>query len=448
MEFRLKRGFRFPVLPVFLLSIAAFTGAVYGQAPAVGVSGAPGNKLREAMDQTDPAEKLRRLREAEPLFSDPVSKYSVLYPNLIDAYIQTNDLNNAASAIDRMVNGGVKGITESDARLSLAGAFVSKKQYDSAVQQLKPTIALLKSADAKTASITKIQQSLVAALALQGEALFETGSMQKAMEALLDSQDLQRRKHLVPSANTARNIARCNAALGKQDEALESFVEAYDLAAHRVNAIQRHVDVAGQAASAGFIQELTEQQRLVRQIKEDARPVYGSRVAQTPLETFLNQKLYAFDKALIADGMNKAKTDKPAPDFTLASIEGSKTKLSALRGKVVLLNFWDTSCKPCRAEYPHLQRIQGEYKGQGLSVLMINLDDDISGVKLFAEKYGFAAQVLLKNSTVQRAYGIGAIPHTVVIDGAGVIRFNEVGFTLDTPDVFRAEIASLLPKAQ
>ena len=53
-----------------------------------------------------------------------------------------------------------------------------------------------------------------------------------------------------------------------------------------------------------------------------------------------------------------------------------------------------------------------------------------------------------KDANIQNAYGVGAIPHTVIIDGSGVIRFNEVGFTLDTPEVFRAEIRSLLPKAQ
>jgi thiol-disulfide isomerase/thioredoxin len=114
----------------------------------------------------------------------------------------------------------------------------------------------------------------------------------------------------------------------------------------------------------------------------------------------------------------------------------------------VLLNFWDTTCKPCRAEYPHLQKIQDEFKSQGLSVLMINLDEDTTKVRPFAEKYGFAARVLLKDDTIQRAYGIGAIPHTVIVDGSGIIRFNEVGFTLDTPEVFRAEVTSLLPKAQ
>jgi peroxiredoxin len=424
------------------------SGEALGQAPVVGVSGAAGNKLREAMSQQDPAQKLRLLREAEPLFSDPVSKYSVLYPNLIDAYLRMDDLSDAAKAVDEMAKAGVQGVTESDPRLRLASAFMSKKQYDSAMLQLNSTVTLLKSADAKTAPMSKVQQGLVTALAMQGEALLEMGSTQKALEALRESEELRRSRRLDPSANTVRNIARCYAILGKQDDALESFGEAYSLAAHRVDVIQQHIEVAGQAASAGFTQELTEQQGLLARIKEEARSVYGSRDAQTPLETFLSGKLDAFDKALIADGMSKAETNKPAPDFSLSSVSGNKTKLSELRGKVVLLNFWDTTCKPCRAEYPHLQKIQDEFKSQGLSVLMINLDEDTANVRPFAEKYGFAARVLLKDDTIQRAYGIGAIPHTVIIDGSGIIRFNEVGFTLDTPEVFRAEVTSLLPKAQ
>jgi peroxiredoxin len=316
------------------------------------------------------------------------------------------------------------------------------------MRQLVPTVALLKSADAKTAQMSKLQQGLVAALAMQGEALLEMGSAQKALDSLRESEGLRKSRQLDPSANTSRNIARCDAALGKQDDALDSFGEAYSLAVHRVNAIQRHMDVVGQAASVGFTKELTEQQELLTRIKEEVRPVYGSRDAQMPLETFLKEKLDAYEKALIEDAMSKAKSNKPAPDFNLSSVAGSKTKLSELRGKVVLLNFWDTTCKPCRAEYPHLQKIQDEFQGQGLSVLMINLDEDTTKVKPFAEKYGFAARVLLKDDTIQRAYGIGAIPHTVIIDRAGVIRFNEVGFTLDTPEIFRAEVTSLLPKAQ
>jgi peroxiredoxin len=444
MEFSVKYGCSFPMPAIALLLIAMLPGVSHGQAPVVG---AAGNKLREAMNQQDPAEKLRLLRDAEPLFSDPVSKYSVLYPNLIDAYVAVDDLTDAAKVIDEMAKAGVQGVTESDSRLRLATAFMNQKQYDSAVQQLNSTVALLKS-DAKIAPTSKTQQSLATALALQGEALVEMGFAEKALAALHESEDLRKSRHLEPSASTARNVARCYAALGKQDDALESFGEAYSLAAHRVNAIQKHIDVAGPTASAGFTQELTEQQELLRRIKEEAGPLYGSRDAHTPFENFLNEKLDAFDKTLIADAMSKANSNKPAPDFDLTSVSGSKTKLSELRGKVVLLNFWDTTCKPCRAEYPHLQKIQDEFKDLGLTVLMMNLDEDTTKVRPFAEKYGFAARVLLKNDSIQRAYGIGAIPHTVIVDGSGIIRFNEVGFTLDTPEVFRAEVTSLLPKAQ
>ena len=92
-------------MPVIaLLLIAMLPRVLHGQAPVVGVAG---NKLREAMNQQDPAEKLRLLREAEPLFSDPVSKYSVLYPNLIDAYLGVDDLSDAAKAVDEMAKAGV-----------------------------------------------------------------------------------------------------------------------------------------------------------------------------------------------------------------------------------------------------------------------------------------------------------------------------------------------------
>jgi len=431
-----------------LLFAATLLSDAHGQTPVIGISGAAGNKFRDAMNQQDPAQKLHMLQEVEPLFSDPVSKYSVLYPNLIDAYLGVNDQANAAKAVDVMAKAGVRDTTEAESRLHLATGYLNAKQYDPALQQLNATVALLKSASAKSASVGKIQQDLATALGMQGEVLLEMGSAPKALAALRESEELRKSRHLDVSAGAERNIARCYVAMGKQDDALDSFVDAYSLAAHRVNAIQGHMNVAGKGASAGFVQELTEQQELLSKIKEEIRPVYGARDTQTPLEEFLMLKLAAFDESLIADAMAKAKFSKPAPDFNLSSVAGNKTRLSELRGKVVLLNFWDITCKPCRAEYPHLQKIQDEFRSKGLSVLMISLDEDASQVKPFAEKYGFLDRVLLKGDTIQHAYGIGPIPHTVIIDGSGVIRFNEVGFTLDTPNVFRAEITTLLEKSR
>lgn len=444
MELRLNRRARFAISAVPLLVIAVLSCPA--QTATVGMSGPASNKLREAMSQTDPEKKLQLLVEAKPLFTDAESKYSTLYPILIDAYLAANDLNDAVRAVDEMGKASIQGSAEADSRLHVASAYIDAKQYDPALQQLGRTITLLKSTGAKPASASKIQQGLITALALEGESLLETGSAQKALDSLNESEELRKNRHIDSSPSVTRNIARCYAALGKQDEAVETFGEAYSLAAHRVDAIQRHVDLVGPRSSTEFTKELTKQKELVSQIKEEIRPVYGSRDAQIPLQLFLDQKLAAFEKASIAVAMEKAKLSKPAPDFNLSSVAGTRTKLSELRGKVVLLNFWDITCKPCRAEYPHLQKIQDEFKSQGLSVLMISVDDDVAQVKPFAEKYGFLSRVLLKDNSIQQAYAIGPIPHTVIIDGSGTIRFNEVGFTLDTPEVFRAEIATLLAK--
>jgi peroxiredoxin len=446
MNLRLDRHSRFVISAVNLLVIAVLSCAA--QTAVVGMSSLASSKLREAMNQRDPERKLQLMLDAKPLFTDPESKYSTLYPNLLDAYLGVSDLNDAAKVVDEMNKAGVSELTEADSRLRLASAYINAKQYGPALQQLTPTIARLRSANSKPTAASKIQQDLVTALALEGGSLLETGSVQKALQALNESEDLRKTRHMDPSANTERDIARCYAALGKQGDAIENFGQAYSLAAHRLSAIQHHIDIAGPASSTEFTSELAALRDLISRIEEEIRPVYSSRGLQVPLQTFLKDKLTALDKALIADAMDKAKSNKPAPDFNLSSVAGTKTKLSELGGKVVLLNFWDITCRPCRAEYPHLQKIQDEFKSQGLSVLMISLDDDVAQVKPFADKYGFLSRVLLKDDNIQRTYDIGPIPHTVIIDGSGTIRFNEVGFTLDTPDAFRAEISTLLSETR
>ncbi len=87
------------------------------------------------MNEQNPQQRLRLLREAEPLFTDPVAKYSVLYPNLIDAYLELNELNAAAKAVDEMGKSGAQGVTEAESRLHLAAAYMKAQQYDPALQQ-------------------------------------------------------------------------------------------------------------------------------------------------------------------------------------------------------------------------------------------------------------------------------------------------------------------------
>ena len=64
-----------------------------------------------------------------------------------------------------------------------------------------------------------------------------------------------------------------------------------------------------------------------------------------------------------------------APDFQLASLDGKTVKLSELRGKAVLLNFWATWCQPCRIEMPWFVELEKEYGPEGLQVIGVAMDD-------------------------------------------------------------------------
>ncbi len=65
----------------------------------------------------------------------------------------------------------------------------------------------------------------------------------------------------------------------------------------------------------------------------------------------------------------------PAPDFQLASLDGTTVKLSDFRGKAVLLNFWATWCPPCKVEMPWFADLQTQYGKDGLVILGVAMDD-------------------------------------------------------------------------
>ena len=104
-------------------------------------------------------------------------------------------------------------------------------------------------------------------------------------------------------------------------------------------------------------------------------------------------------------------TGKPAPDFTLSDIHGNDVTLSHERGKVVLLNFWYSSCVPCRKETPDLSTLHKAYVGHGFKVLGINLDDLLipdaghASLKVFLQEFKPPYAILLGSSDVLEAYG-------------------------------------------
>ena len=114
---------------------------------------------------------------------------------------------------------------------------------------------------------------------------------------------------------------------------------------------------------------------------------------------------------------------KPAPDFTLKDSEGRAVRLSDLRGKVVLLNFWATWCQPCAMEIPWFVEFQQQYKARGLEVVGVSMDEDgWTAVKPYIARHNINYRMLLGNDSVSQLYGgVDSLPTTFLIDRAGRI---------------------------
>jgi peroxiredoxin len=113
-----------------------------------------------------------------------------------------------------------------------------------------------------------------------------------------------------------------------------------------------------------------------------------------------------------------------APDFVLTDLQGHNLKLSDLRGKAVVLNFWATWCPPCKEEIPWFVELQKRYGSQGLQVIGVSMDDDgdQKDVAKFAAANSINYPVLLGKDNVANQYGgIEYLPTTFYIGRDGVV---------------------------
>src|ERR1700740_1195296 len=133
----------------------------------------------------------------------------------------------------------------------------------------------------------------------------------------------------------------------------------------------------------------------------------------------------------------------PAPDFTLDSLDGKTVKLSDLRGKAVLLNFWATWCTPCKIEMPWFVELQNQYGGQGLQIVGVAMDDSSKDdIAKFAKDMGVNYPVLIGKEAVGDAYGgVPALPETFFIGRDGKIIDKIMGLRS------RSEIEDSIKKA-
>lgn len=122
------------------------------------------------------------------------------------------------------------------------------------------------------------------------------------------------------------------------------------------------------------------------------------------------------------------KTQPPAPDFSLQDMDGNPVRLSDLRGKPVIVNFWATWCPPCREEMPSMQRAWEQLEPKGVVLLAINVGEDIDTVFQFTGSYPVAFPILFdQDGSVSNVWPMRGLPTTFVIDPQGRIVYRAIG---------------------
>lgn len=131
--------------------------------------------------------------------------------------------------------------------------------------------------------------------------------------------------------------------------------------------------------------------------------------------------------AMRADAAEVLSLRKPAPQFVRHDLNGRAVSLRALRGKVVLLNFWATWCGPCQVELPQFEGWQKQYGAQGLQVVAISMDDDPAPVRALVRKLGLDFPIVMGDAALGKRYGgVLGLPVTFLIarNGTVAVRFQ------------------------
>lgn len=139
---------------------------------------------------------------------------------------------------------------------------------------------------------------------------------------------------------------------------------------------------------------------------------------------------------------NYTKGEK-ALDFIAYDLDDNPVKLSSLKGKVVVLNFWFTKCGPCIKEMPELNALTKTFDSDKVVFLALTFDKKAT-VNGFLSDTNFDYKILQNANDVITMYNVQSYPTSIVIDQDGKIMYKELGYRLNIKEVLSNEIEALL----
>ncbi|MHC4832280.1 MAG: TlpA disulfide reductase family protein [Planctomycetota bacterium] len=132
--------------------------------------------------------------------------------------------------------------------------------------------------------------------------------------------------------------------------------------------------------------------------------------------------------------------------FKLKSTSGKTISPASYRGRVMVLNFWGTWCKPCLKELPEFSRLYRRYRKHGMTFVAVATDEDGQAVDEFIKSKKISAKVAIGGEAAAGEYGARTFPFTFVVDGQGIVRAAYDGYKPGCMGKLEADIRKELEK--
>ncbi len=163
---------------------------------------------------------------------------------------------------------------------------------------------------------------------------------------------------------------------------------------------------------------------------------------------FLSVSLLSVGLLINSSAFAKVKVGQVFPDFTLKKFAdpNSSVKLSSLKGKVVIVDFWASWCEPCKVELPILNKINKKFQGKGLEIIGVNEDKELAEANTFLKEFPVQMTLLAdgQKAEVLNKLEVAGLPVTYVLDKKGKVTKIHKGFKDGDIDKFEKEIIALL----
>jgi peroxiredoxin len=291
-----------------------------------------------------------------------------------------------------------------------------------------PYYILAEAFDKKTSEHEKAIQLLDSAIALllKGNLRLHNDISGFRTQRYLPGWHQKRAEIHLHNGNLAKALADIKTAQALEEEARPDYFETEGTIWHKLGLYGKSEQAWLEASRLGS-----------KEAENSLREIY--RIRNESMEGFEDYLSQALEKQKAAATEEK----KLAPDFDVKDLEGKILKLSALKGKVVVLNFWFVGCAPCRVEMPGLNMLTEEFKDEDVVFIAFALDN-AEALKEFLKVKKFTYQIIAGASKVAVLYGVKVYPTHILINKKGEMEFTLIGGSEDRHEQLRPLIKNLL----